>query len=215
MKSLKLKVCGMREEGNILDVVEIVQPDYLGFIFYPKSPRFVGLEFNRESIRNLPANISKVGVFVNATAPEIIDFSNIYGMNVVQLHGDESPEVCLEIKNAGFKVIKAFGVGDEFDFEGLSNYTDCVDYFLFDTKGKSRGGNGILFNWQLLKNYPYETPFFLSGGVDVDSLDNLEVLEDLPLVALDVNSKFEIEPALKDVGRLENLALKLKEINNK
>ncbi|RRN77278.1 phosphoribosylanthranilate isomerase, partial [Pseudoxanthomonas sp. SGD-10] len=139
--SLKIKVCGMKYESNIKDIASL-EPDLLGFIFYPKSKRFIGLDFDRTYLQDINKSIEKVAVFVNALQHEIVEFSRLYGISTLQLHGDESPDLCLNLKNEGFTVIKAFGVNEDFDFKLLNSYSDAVDYFLFDTKTTDYGGSG-------------------------------------------------------------------------
>ncbi|MCG8476722.1 MAG: phosphoribosylanthranilate isomerase [Cytophagales bacterium] len=198
---LALKVCGMREAKN-MEAVAALNPNYMGFIIYPKSPRFIGLDFDRGRLKNLPESIQKVGVFVNASAFEVMDFAMTFGFDLVQLHGDETPETCQMIKRAGIKVIKAFGVGESFDFLQLEAYEDAVDYFLFDTKTKAYGGSGERFDWSILKQYNNAKPIFLSGGLDENSAQELKKLSHLNIHAVDVNSRFETEPAVKDVEKL-------------
>lgn len=190
---MKLKICGMKGVDNIQEVAAL-QPDYLGFIFYEKSPRF----FNGK-LPELPKSIQKVGVFVNATMNDILQKVKEYDLQVVQLHGNETPEVCEVLKIINVKVIKAFSVNENFDFEILAPYESVCDYFLFDTKGKKPGGNGTTFNWEILKNYPSKKRFFLSGGIGLEEINKIKKLY-LPIHALDVNSKFEIEPGLKNIN---------------
>ena len=202
MKPL-LKICGMKH--NITEVA-ILQPDYLGFIFYENSPRF----FDGE-IPSLPLGIKKVGVFVDEKISKVIELSIKYSLDVIQLHGNESKEYVLDLQaylvlyNPNVLVWKVFGVDDNFDFKQLSIFENKVDKFLFDTKGKEKGGNGFTFNWDILKNYPSKKPFILSGGIGLEDIDALKELlkTDLPIYAIDVNSKFEIEPGIKDISRLK------------
>lgn len=202
MKSL-LKICGMKH--NIAEVAKL-QPDYLGFIFYEKSPRF----FDGE-IPALPLRTKKVGVFVNENISKVIELCRKYALDVIQLHGNESKEYVLDLQ--GYLVLyspdvlvwKVFSVDDDFDFSQLKTFENKVDTFLFDTKGKEKGGNGHTFNWEILKNYPSKKPFILSGGIGLEEIDSLKELlkTDHPIHAIDVNSKFETEPGLKDVSALK------------
>ena len=182
--------------------VAMLQPDYLGFIFYEKSPRnFEGV------IPKLPNTIKKVGVFVNATKENVIEKIRIYKLNVIQLHGEETPQFCKELKSeVDTKIIKVFSVKDAFDFSILEPFEDVVDYYLFDTKGKEKGGNGIIFNWDILKHYPSTKPFILSGGIGSNVIEDLKkfITSSLPLYAIDVNSKFETKPGLKNIDTLKN-----------
>ena len=188
--------------------VAALQPDYLGFIFYGKSKRdFEGME-----IPTLPKGIKKVGVFVDAELAFAKAQIEKYQLNVIQLHGSESPAYIEELKNSlssgegwGEEIWKVFSIKDHFNFDQLKPYEGLVDAFLFDTKGKEKGGNGYTFNWDALKEYPSTTPIVLSGGIglgEVEKLKNILATE-LPIITLDVNSKFEIEPGLKDTKDLE------------
>ena len=197
-----IKICGMKYPDNILEVASLL-PDYMGFIFWEKSARyFDGV------IPELPKSIQKVGVFVNETIAVILAKAIEHDLQVIQLHGSESAEFCLNLKQefknskeVEIKIIKVFSIIDTFDFEALKPFEATCDYFLFDTKGKLPGGNGTTFDWKALKNYPSTTPFFLSGGIGIDELDSVEELlkTNLPIHAIDVNSKFELEPGLKNI----------------
>ncbi|EDO25508.1 predicted protein [Nematostella vectensis] len=206
---MKLKVCGMKFLENIQEVAAL-QPDYLGFIFYDKSPRnFEGI------IPKLPNGIKKTGVFVNEHIDIVVSLVEEYQLDALQLHGDETIDYIKQLKcntlYHNIEIIKVFGIKDEFIFEVLQAYEEVVDYFLFDTKGKERGGNGIPFNWKVLENYNLKTPFFLSGGVGVEQIKEIQeiIKSDLPIYALDVNSKFETKPGLKSVENIEIFKNKL------
>jgi phosphoribosylanthranilate isomerase len=200
--ALQLKVCGMRQQQNIKAVLAL-QPDYVGFIFYPPSARYVGEELSEETLHQFPAGTKKVGVFVNENINTMLDQVNKYQLNAVQLHGEETPEMCREMKNAGLEVLKAFSVDDAFEFDKLAAYEGTCNFYLFDTKGKAYGGNGVRFNWDILKNYTGETPFFLSGGIDQEHVAQIKALR-LPLLqGIDINSRFEISPALKDTTKVK------------
>lgn len=205
---MKLKVCGMRESQNIRELL-LLNPDYMGFIFYGKSPRNVGESLNEELLKSFPESVQKVGVFVNASLEFVKQQVAKYGLNLVQLHGDESPSYVADLFAVGIRVMKVFSVGEAFDFKQLGRYNPFVEYFLFDTKGKARGGNGEVFNWELLRDYDQKVPFFLSGGIDLENVDELEKLEGMNIHAIDVNSKFELEPGLKDIKSLEILKRQL------
>jgi len=210
---MKLKVCGMKYQDNIVEVAKL-QPDYLGFIFYKKSPRFFG-----GPMPQLPDSIKKVGVFVNASIKDIIEKIKKYNLDVIQLHGEESPEFCLEchaeIVSASHseEIIKVFSIKDNFNFDSLKPYESVCDYYLFDTKGKLPGGNGYTFNWEVLKDYPSSKPFFLSGGISLEETGNvlsfLRTQESKYCHAIDINSKFEIEPGLKNIKLLKEFKHKL------
>jgi phosphoribosylanthranilate isomerase len=196
-KELKIKVCGMRDAENIHQLVTL-PIDYIGFIFYAKSARFVS---GKPEV-SIPSSIKKVGVFVNSSKEEITAKIKEFDLQVVQLHGDESPEFCQEIKDLDVETFKAFGIDEEFDWESIEAYENKVDYFLFDTKSKQYGGTGQTFNWEKLKDYPYNTPYWLSGGISLENIEEAANFEDDRLCGLDLNSKFEIEPALKNIHSL-------------
>ncbi|WP_241507300.1 phosphoribosylanthranilate isomerase [Aquimarina sediminis] len=206
---MKFKVCGMKFQENI-EAVASLQPDYMGFIFYEKSPRnFEG------DIPALPITIKKTGVFVDASVDFIIKKVKQYNFRAIQLHGNESSKFCQELKDAlttikrfnQIEIWKVFSIKDEFDFDRLSPYEEIVDYFLFDTKGKEKGGNGYTFDWSVLKNYPSTTPFVLSGGIGSDQIDSILSFMKTPvfkyLYAVDLNSKFESKPGLKNTKELK------------
>jgi phosphoribosylanthranilate isomerase len=193
----------MRDRENILEIASL-GPHYLGFIFYPGSPRYVGEDF-RVPIR-LPLSIRRVGVFVNASSQEILQRTKSIGLDYIQLHGTESAEQCAELKASGVGIVKVFSVDENFDFEVTRPYKKVVDYFLFDTKGKYFGGNAKVFDWQVLKKYDQEIPFFLSGGLSPDNVRNLGDVLDMNIHALDLNSGVEISPGLKDVEKVKTIA---------
>lgn len=205
---MKIKVCGMRDSKNIRELL-LLNPDYIGFIFYEKSPRNVGEALDEELLRSFPKSVHKVGVFVNASLDYVKQRVGKYELDMVQLHGDESPAYVADLFAVGIRVMKVFSVGNEFDFSQLGEYNPFVEYFLFDTKGKARGGNGEVFNWELLKDYDQKVPFFLSGGIDVENAGDLKGLEGMNIHAIDVNSKFEFEPGLKDLKKIELLTQKI------
>lgn len=198
----------MKYPENIEELSRLL-PDYMGFIFYPKSKRyFDGV------IPQLPRTTKKTGVFVDEDPDQIVSISVKYKLDALQLHGDESVEYIKELKEKlsvasldELEVIKAFAVGETFDFEYLSLYQNWVDYFLFDTKGKDKGGNGISFDWNILKGYKLTTPYFLSGGIGVESIDQMKDFLSRPEAnhcqVLDLNSKFEEAPGLKNIRLIE------------
>ncbi|WP_449489498.1 phosphoribosylanthranilate isomerase [Winogradskyella litoriviva] len=198
-KGLLLKICGMKYKDHI-EAVANLQPDFLGFIFYNKSAR------NFDSIMpDIPKSIKKVGVFVDEKLETVKETIEKYNLQAVQLHGNETPEYCAQINNV--EVIKVFSIKDEFNFDVLQPYEKACDYYLFDTKGKLPGGNGYTFNWNVLKHYPSTKPYFLSGGIGLNEIESvlsfLRRQESQYCYALDVNSKFEIEPGLKNIEELE------------
>jgi phosphoribosylanthranilate isomerase len=199
--NIKIKICGMRESENIKAVAEL-QPDYLGLIFYPKSKRFVEDYSAPEIIDNIPRSIKKVGVFVNEDISEVKKKVKLFSLDTIQLHGNESPFYCKELKDSGIEVIKAFGVNDSFDFLQTESYESSCDFFLFDTKSEKYGGTGIKFNWEKLSEYNNAKPVFLSGGLGPKDAEKVLNIKDFNLYCVDLNSKFEIEPALKDIDLL-------------
>ena len=203
----------MKYQDNITQVAAL-QPDYLGFIFYEGSVRnFKGV------MPEIPKNIKKVGVFVDATINEIIEKVNFYNLQVVQLHGNESPTFCKALGDEltslahQIEIIKVFSIKDEFNFEILKPYEAVCHYYLFDTKGKLPGGNGYTFNWKVLGNYSSTKPYFLSGGIGLNELDKvmsfLQNDKSNYCHAIDVNSRFEIEAGLKDIELIKEFKYKL------
>ncbi len=200
---------------NPIEVAKL-QPDYLGFIFWEPSSRYFSGE-----MPELPSSIKKTGVFVDAPLDEVIQKVEQYQLSAVQLHGKESAEYCNalrhaeldsashkdEIRGDEFEIIKVFSIKDDFDFDLLKDYEEVCDYFLFDTKGKLPGGNGYAFDWSVLQNYPSNKPYFLSGGIGLDSKEKLQEFLNSPAskncFAIDVNSKFERAPGLKNIEDLK------------
>jgi phosphoribosylanthranilate isomerase len=197
--SLALKICGMRELQNIREVAAL-QPDYMGFIFYPASPRFVGYDFKVPT--DFPSTIKRVGVFVKTEIHAIIEQAKIHSLDYVQLHSNESVVQCEKVTSAGHGVIKVFSVDEQFDFNTTNQFQHCADYFLFDTKGKYYGGNATSFDWTLLTKYNQQKPFFLSGGIMVDQVAAIQALKGMNIHALDVNSGVEVAPAVKSINQI-------------
>jgi len=202
---MKIKVCGMRDAENISELVKL-KPNYIGFIFYDKSKRFV-TNFPKVEI---PSGIKKVGVFVNETIDEIIEIADKNKLEAIQLHGNESPKYCEELKVLlirNVEIFKAFPIDDNFDFSITEDYQKVCDYLLFDTKGKEYGGNGIKFNWQVLDNYKGELPYLLSGGITKNDVQALLLFlnrqESKKCIGIDINSGFEIEPAMKNIANIK------------
>jgi len=226
---MKIKVCGMRNSDNITELVKLT-PDYIGFIFYDKSKRFVA-DFPEIKI---PKSIKKVGVFVNETIEEITRKVVQYDLQAVQLHGDETPAFCRELKSKichsaldaesienksemlnqvqhdKTQIIKAFAVGADFDFSKTTAYEKYCDLFLFDTKGKEYGGNGVKYDWNILRNYKGETPYLLSGGITENDVEVVKELQHSKFAGVDLNSGFEDVPAIKNIEKLNVFINKLK-----
>lgn len=199
----------MRDRINI-DAVAKLGPDYMGFIFYAKSPRFIGNSYSPENIYHLTNEMKKTGVFVNASEQEIAKEVTRYELDAVQLHGSESVELCLMVKQMGVEVIKAFQIDEEFEFFELKPYAEVCDYYLFDTKTKNFGGSGHKFDWSILDKYDNNKPIFLSGGIACNDIEDIMSLQNLNIYAVDINSKFEIEPALKNVDLVAKFIQKIK-----
>lgn len=205
---MRLKVCGMRELENISALSEL-DPNYIGFIFWSESSRFVD-----KKTPPLDKKIIKTGVFVDATFDYILAKIKDHQLDAVQLHGQESCSYCNVIKDYGLKVIKSFSIKNTFDFNTLEDYENSCDYYLFDTKGKLPGGNGFAFDWKILNEYPSQKPFFLSGGIGVDNLNEIKKLvkTKLPIHAIDVNSKFETAPGNKNIELLKKFKKEIDEL---
>lgn len=206
---MKLKVCGMREPDNIRELVDQIQPDWMGLIFHPSSPRFVN-STNADFIKAL--DIRKVGVFVNADIADIAEKINSFGLTTLQLHGEEPVDEVMKIKEkTELEIFKVFSVNDSIQWDLLEGYLPFVDYFLFDTFTNSYGGSGKTFNWQLLQDYPFEKPFLLSGGLSLDHLDSIQNLQSqVPqMKGIDINSKFEIEPGYKNLALIDEFKRRL------
>lgn len=205
---MRLKVCGMRSPENIA-ALELLDPDYMGFIFWAPSKRYVST-----ATPPLKDSIKKTGVFVEASLDYIQSTMEQHNLKAIQLHGQETPAYCQIVSSWGVEVIKAFSVKDTFDFSQLQAYEEVCDYFLFDTKGKLPGGNGTQFDWSLLQEYPSQKPFFLSGGIGLEELPQLKALINmkLPIYAIDVNSKFETAPGLKNTEAIKQLKDALNEL---
>ena len=195
---MKLKVCGMQETENIAALASL-QPDYMGFIFWEPSKRYC-----TTVPTDIPKHIKKVGVFVDETTKQIKEKVKLFGLDSVQLHGDESPRQCAALLNL-CEVIKVFRIGPDFDFKTLTLYQDHCTYFLFDTQGPLPGGNGTAFDWKLLAGYTLDTPFFLSGGIGLGHVEAIAEIRkrNLPIHALDINSQFESKPGVKKIEKIE------------
>jgi len=203
---MKLKVCGMRNPRNIIQLMEQVNPDFVGFIFYPRSPRYFLSSEN--PIPNQVPIEKRVGVFVNNSKEEIMNLASVFQLNIIQLHGNESPDLCRELREKHLTVIKAISISEKKDILLTKYYSDSCDYLLFDTKSKSFGGAGKKFNWEILQDFQSERPYFLSGGIDLGDLTEIENLPVLPY-SIDINSRFEMEPGLKDIRKISHFKKKL------
>lgn len=199
---MKLKVCGLCEEANIREVLT-VQPDFTGFIFYAKSPRYAGA-LDADWVKQL-TDVQKVGVFVNATLNEMLEKAESYGLDFIQLHGDEEPPIIDALQQAGLKVIKVFRVSDALP-ENLGAYSPA-DYFLFDTQTKSYGGSGRQFDWAILNEVKH--PFLLSGGIGEEDIAKIQSLDHPHLTGIDINSRVEVSPGVKDIDKIKNIKARI------
>lgn len=203
---MKIKVCGLKNYENISDVI-IAGADHVGFIFHKGSPRYFNDALSFDEMRTI--KVKKVGVFVNENAYSVIDKVAHYDLDLVQLHGNESPEYCLELRNY-VRTIKSFGIDENFDFSILSSYINKVDYFLFDTATPEHGGSGKNFDHRLLKKYKLNVPFFLSGGISLENTQSIKQLNLKQLVGIDLNSKFEISAGIKEASKIKQFIKQLK-----
>ena len=247
---MKVKVCGMRDANNIRAVSQL-GVDMIGFIFYPKSPRYVQMlssmagiipDYSEERFKNLRPQAEKseilegsvtttetsdatptklparVGVFVDDMPQNIVTRVYNYHLDYIQLHGNEPRETIENLRatldpdiQPGIKIIKAISVSSAEDIQKYKEYVGAVDLFLFDTKCKTVGGSGEQFDWQVLEHYDGETPFLLSGGIGPEDVNRVKAFHHPKCIGIDLNSKFEIEPALKDVEKLKDFLEKLRE----
>lgn len=201
---MRVKVCGLREPDNIR-AVDALGPDYIGFIFFPKSPRYVGESFEMPS--GLKAR--KVGVFVNERNTVIAEKAGKYGLDYIQLHGNEAPSQAEELKALGLRVIKAMSIASEADLSGSAAYEGIVDYFLFDTKCPGFGGSGSKFDWNVLRAYRGSTPFLLSGGIGPEDSQCILGFDAQGFIGIDLNSRFEFSPGLKNIDALKDFMCKM------
>lgn len=200
-----VKVCGMRQATNIRQVEQLAI-DWMGFIFHPQSPRYVS-----HLPAYLPRRTRRVGVFLNAMESFILERITTFGLHILQLHGQESPDFCGSLRfQTGLPIIKAFGIDEHTDWNALSSYETVVDYFLFDTRCPQGGGSGLAFDHRLLANYRGNTPFLLSGGLGPNSLEDLQQFNHPLWAGIDLNSRFEIAPAIKAVAPLNDFLIKFR-----
>ena len=201
---INLKVCGITQFKQ-LQQLEALNVDYAGLIFYKESPRYMGDKLSGKEIKNADFDLKKVGVFVNPSYSDLLDAIDDYGLDIVQLHGNETPEMCQDLSE-DVEVIKAFRIEDSSaDIDKIVEPYDAVcDYYLFDTAGlkESFGGTGKQFDWSILKKAKIEKPFFLSGGIGPDDAAKVKAFKHPDFFAIDVNSKFETEPGVKDMASL-------------
>jgi len=197
-----LKICGLKYPENIQAVSDL-KPDFMGFIFYPKSPRYAE-PLDNAVLNSLPATIKKIGVFVNEDLENILTIAYKYKLDGLQLHGAELVDMCRELKKLGYLVIKAFPIAETYNFKVTKSYEGVCDYFLFDTKTEAYGGSGLKFNWKMLNEYTGDTPFLLSGGIALDDAEAIQKIEHPKFAGIDLNSKFEVKPGLKNISLLKD-----------
>jgi phosphoribosylanthranilate isomerase len=206
-----IKVCGMRQPDNIRDVASL-HPMLMGFIFHPGSPRDAS-ELDPEVVRQLPAYIKPVGVFVDRPVDTMAATALRYGLQAVQLHGHETPAQCAEMRRLGLMVIKAVGVDRSVNWDDYAPYVGSVDLLLLDNKTPAHGGSGQKFDWSLLDSYPLAARYLLSGGIGPDDVDAIVSAMRPGLAGIDINSRFETAPGLKDINRLLHFILQLRTYN--
>jgi len=200
---IKIKVCGMRDAANIAELVTL-PIQYIGFIFYPQSPRFIGTAIDKKTLKLIPEHIQKVGVFVNAPLIEVSRIVSENQLQCVQLHGSEIPDYCNKLKEDGLTVIKAFKTDLETLTCKTAPYKYSCDYFLFDSPTPKHGGSGEKFDWAILKEQHISLPYFLSGGIAPGDATIIKNFDLHGLHAVDLNSRFEVEPGIKDIGRIKS-----------
>lgn len=205
---MKIKVCGMKYPENIQKLNKL-PIDYMGMIFYEKSPRYIDYQLWQNVVDIHSSNIKRVGVFVNSTIDYIVEMIDKYKLDLIQLHGNESPKFCSEL-NKFIPIIKAFSISEASDFEQTKAYEGLRGYFLFDTKTPKYGGSGKKFDWAILDAYDGDTPFFLSGGISAEDVQQIKATKHPRLYGVDLNSKFEIEPGLKDIQLLDQFIKQLR-----
>ncbi|PUZ30410.1 phosphoribosylanthranilate isomerase [Chitinophaga costaii] len=210
---MKIKVCGITRLED-LETLSRLGVEYAGLIFYERSPRYMGHQLAAADVKKTAPHLAKVGVFVNETLESVLDRVTGYGLQLVQLHGDETPEYCATLAQY-VPVIKAFRIADTVSWDIMKPYTKVVDYFLFDTASKAGyGGTGHQFNWTVLDDYPFEVPFFLSGGIGASAVGALKSLRWPRLYAVDVNSRFETSPGIKDLNAVQAFITALSSTQN-
>ena len=202
-KKYLIKVCGMTQADNIREAEEL-GVNLIGLNFYPKSPRCLC-----QMPDYLPRIAQRVGVFVNQPKEEVTMYADRFGLDYLQLHGTESPGYCRTLQSYGFRLIKAFAIAQAKDLPTTQAYEGLCDYFLFDTKTPKYGGSGEQFDWTLLQYYHGETPFLLGGGINAYSAKTIRAFRHPRLAGVDLNSRFELSPGVKDVERLRKFLQEL------
>lgn len=204
-----IKVCGLREPENIAAIREL-DIDWMGMIYYPNSPRYVGGSLDAVSFNGK----ERVGVFVNESLANIKQAIFRFGLTMIQLHGDEEISFCKQVRRLRIKVIKAIAIREKQDFDIINDYEDNVDYILLDTKSEVKGGSGKKFDWSLLSNYTADIPFLVSGGIGPDDVDNLKEINHSWFAGVDLNSRFEEAPGLKKVELVKEFVQEMRGVGN-
>ncbi len=208
LKGIRIKVCGMMHRDNISQLVDL-DPDFIGFIFYKRSARYVGKIISSELISLIPNSIAKVAVFVDEDIEIVKRIYFEYNFSYVQLHGNENVDYCRQLKDNKIPIIKAFRISAAFNFESIEMYNSVCDYYLFDTDTMSFGGSGQKFDWNILSTISHQKPFFLSGGIGLHDAKALASCKMPLLYAIDLNSKFEIEAGRKNIKLLKQFLTSL------
>ena len=209
---MQIKICGIKYKKNLQEVIKLY-PELIGFNFFPSSPRYIGNNLSPADVAAIPISIRKAGIFVNQHEYEVSGIKREYNLDYVQLHGNESAETCRRLSSEGINIIKAFGIDIKFNFNILKDYQPYCDYFLFDTSSVNFGGSGIRFDWSVLTNYDLRHPFFLSGGIGPDDAERIRDLSFPDMGGVDINSKFELEPGLKDTELLKKFMILIRNSN--
>lgn len=208
---MMIKVCGMKEPQNIAEVAALA-PMLMGFIFHEPSPRDAS-DLSPDIISALPDFVRPVAVTVDKAQDEILDICGKYGFKIVQLHGSETPAICRKLKDKGLVVFKAIGVDNDIDWAEWKDYEGCVDMFIMDKKSPIHGGTGQKYDWSVLDRYNLSVPYLLSGGIGPDDIDNIIAAMRPGMAGIDINSRFETSPGIKDLHRLINFILSLRKFN--
>ena len=207
---MKVKICGLNNHEN-LQAIQVFNPDLLGFIFYEKSPRYLDLNRMEKPIQELETSAKKVGVFVDAPIDQVLAYSQLLGLDYCQLHGDESLDYVQTIKAAGLKIIKVFRIGKAgIQKQHLDAFDGLCEYFLFDTNTKNYGGSGKKFDWAIINKYKGKTPFILSGGIGPEDAALIAQVDHPMFAGVDLNSRFESEPGIKNTDSLNQFFTALK-----
>lgn len=198
---MKIKICGITDAVNLHEIIDL-KPDFMGFIFYPASPRYMIEKLSPDDLMDIPKSIKRTGVFVNADLYTIEGLYWRYNLDFVQLHGDESPIECKQLSSSGLNIIKAFRLDHDFNFDILMDYIPYCKYFLFDTNTVEYGGSGKKFDWEILEKYDAGYPFILSGGIGSFDAEEILSIKHPSFYGIDLNSRFETSPGIKDVEKL-------------